>query len=288
MSDSPSTAFTRDDLMRLQEVTGAFLSHPTHEKRDAAAQPVVSDALATAEERLGIYATAYRLRLFEVLGGDFEAVHTLIGDDDFAALCRDYLTTHPPSHYSIRWAGQQFPAFVAQRESVLPVVREMAEFEWALGLALDAPEAHYLSVETLQQLPPEDWPALHLAAHPSLCRLDFHHDTPALWKAIDNDEPPRAPVQSETIVAWLVWRQPTEAAPEVHFRSLAPLEALALDAIIAADATGLSFAALGELLTPEVGPEEAPGHAINLLIQWLPAGMLVQPAALSTFSVQAD
>ncbi|MBU3007416.1 DNA-binding domain-containing protein [Cobetia amphilecti] len=274
---SPAGGADRSALMQLQETTGAYLATPSPDTRSAAAKAVISDQLASAEERLDIYAMAYRLRLFEVFGGDFEAVHTLIGDDAFGLLCRDYLAAHPPSHYSIRWAGQHFPAFVAAREPERSLVTEMAAFEWALGLALDVVDSPPLSVETLQTLAPEEWPELPLAAHPSLKRFLFHFDTPAIWKAIDNDEPPRAPVESDTPTPWIVWRQPTAGAPEVHYRSLEPLEDLALGAILAAGAEGLSFGRLGELLTPQVGAEQAPGVAINLLVQWLAAGLLIRP-----------
>ncbi|MCK8068645.1 DNA-binding domain-containing protein [Cobetia sp. 1CM21F] len=274
---SPAGGADRSALMQLQETTGAYLATPSPDTRSAAAEAVISDQLASAEERLDIYAMAYRLRLFEVFGGDFEAVHTLIGDDAFGLLCRDYLAAHPPSHYSIRWAGQHFPAFVAAREPERSLVTEMAAFEWALGLALDVVDSTPLSVETLQTLAPAEWPELTLAAHPSLKRFSFHFDTPAIWKAIDNDEPPRAPVESDTPTPWIVWRQPTAGAPEVHYRSLDALEDLALGAILAAGDEGLSFGRLGELLTPQVGAEQAPGVAINLLVQWLAAGLLIRP-----------
>ncbi|WP_324691244.1 DNA-binding domain-containing protein [Cobetia sp. D5] len=274
---SPAGGADRSALMQLQETTGAYLATPSPDTRSAAAEAVISDQLASAEERLDIYAMAYRLRLFEVFGGDFEAVHTLIGDDAFGLLCRDYLAAHPPSHYSIRWAGQHFPAFVAAREPERSLVTEMAAFEWALGLALDVVDSAPLSVESLQTLAPDEWPELALAAHPSLKRFSFHFDTPAIWKAIDNDEPPRAPVESDTPTPWIVWRQPTAGAPEVHYRSLEPLEDQALGAILAAGDEGLSFGRLGELLTPQVGAEQAPGVAINLLVQWLAAGLLIRP-----------
>ena len=274
---SPAGGADRSALMQLQETTGAYLATPSPDTRSAAAEAVISDQLASAEERLDIYAMAYRLRLFEVFGGDFEAVHTLIGDDAFGLLCRDYLAAHPPSHYSIRWAGQHFPAFVAAREPERSLVTEMAAFEWALGLALDVVDSAPLSVEALQTLAPEEWPELALAAHPSLKRFSFHFDTPTIWKAIDNDEPPRAPVESDTPTPWIVWRQPTAGAPEVHYRSLDALEDLALGAILAAGDEGLSFGRLGELLTPQVGAEQAPSVAINLLVQWLAAGLLIRP-----------
>ena len=273
---SPAGGADRSALMQLQETTGAYLATPSPDTRSAAAEAVISDQLASAEERLDIYAMAYRLRLFEVFGGDFEAVHTLIGDDAFGLLCRDYLAAHPPGHYSIRWAGQHFPAFVAAREPERSLVTEMAAFEWALGLALDVVDSAPLSVESLQTLSPDEWPELPLAAHPSLKRFSFHFDTPAIWKAIDNDEPPRAPVESDTPTPWIVWRQPTAGAPEVHYRSLDALEDLALGAILAAGDEGLSFGRLGELLTPQVGAEQAPGVAINLLVQWLAAGLLIR------------
>ena len=266
---SPAGGADRSALAQLQETTGAYLATPGPGTRNAAAESVISDQLASAEERLGIYAMAYRLRLFEVFGGDFEAVHTLIGDDAFGLLCRDYLAAHPPSHYSIRWAGQHFPAFVEAREPERSLVTEMAAFEWALGLALDVVDSAPLRVESLQTLSPDEWPELK--------RFSFHFDTPAIWKAIDNDEPPRAPVESDTPTPWIVWRQPTAGAPEVHYRSLDALEDLALGAILAAGDKGLSFGRLGELLTPQVGAEQAPGVAINLLVQWLAAGLLIRP-----------
>ena len=77
-------------------------------------------------------------------------------------------------------------AFVAAREPERSLVTEMAAFEWALGLALDVVDSAPLSVEALQTLPPEEWPELPLAAHPSLKRFSFHFDTPTIWKAIDN------------------------------------------------------------------------------------------------------
>lgn len=268
--------FDRNALTQLQETTGAYLVAPSPETRSSAAQAVISDQLASAEERLDIYAMAYRLRLFDVFGGDFEAVHTLIGDDAFGLLCREYLNAHPPSHYSIRWAGQHFPAFVAAREPERSLITEMAAFEWALGLALDSRDITPLSVETLQGLAPDEWPQLTLAAHPSLQRFMFHCDTPAIWKVIDNDEPPRAPIETDTPTPWIVWRQPTAGAPEVHYRSLEPLEDLALGAILAAGVDGLNFGRLGELLTPQVGAEQAPEVAIHLLVQWLAAGLLIR------------
>ncbi len=156
---SPAGGADRSALMQLQETTGAYLATPSPDTRSAAAEAVISDQLASAEERLDIYAMAYRLRLFEVFGGDFEAVHTLIGDDAFGLLCRDYLAAHPPSHYSIRWAGQHFPAFVAAREPERSLVTEMAAFEWALGLALDVVDSAPLSVEALQTLAPRSGPS---------------------------------------------------------------------------------------------------------------------------------
>ena len=67
---------------------------------------VTSTAQASAKERLGIYADAYRLRLIEVLEGDYPGVHTMVGDEQFDKLCRAYIDSYPSDNPNIRWFGR--------------------------------------------------------------------------------------------------------------------------------------------------------------------------------------
>ncbi len=224
---------------------------------------------ADPRERLGIYAEAYRLRLIEALATDYPAVHTLVGDEVFDRLARAYIDAHPPEHFSVRWYGRRLPAFLQSTGPYRdqPVLAEMAAFEWHLGEALDAADAAPLERAALTAVPPAKWETLRLAFHPSLRRLDLEWNAPALWSAIQEEQPPRPPERAPAPVPWLLWRQGIRA----YFRSLDAPEAEALDA--ARD--GEPFGALCERLAETRSPEDAARQAAAALERWVGEGLVV-------------
>ena len=121
---------------------------------------VGASAQASAQERLGIYANAYRLRLLEALDTDFPGLHTLVGDEEFDRLGRAYIDAHPSQHFSLRWYGHQVAAFLRATPPYAdhPVLAEMAQFEWAMSLAFDADDSPLVTVEDMLALPPEVGP----------------------------------------------------------------------------------------------------------------------------------
>ena len=101
---------------------------------------VVGDDKADARERMDLYAGAYRARLVDSLGVDYPGLWSMLGDEQFYALCLDYIRQHPSRHTSIRWFGDRLPAFLGKTSpyDAYPQVAEMAAFEWAQGLVFDA------------------------------------------------------------------------------------------------------------------------------------------------------
>jgi hypothetical protein len=251
-------------LHDLQKAFQAYLLNPAEQMSER----VVSDEQLSDAGRLGIYAKAYRLRLSEALGTDFPALHTLLGDAGFTAMARAYIEACPSRHFSIRWFGHQLSAFLSTHSEYKgkPVLAEMAAFEWALSHALDAADAPCLGVADLAGIPLETWPDLRFALHPSITRLDLWWNAPILWKAIDAKQPPQAPERSDTLQAWLVWRQDLAS----YFKSLDVAEAAALDTLRA----GGCFAQICEGLCETVDEEEVPLHAAQLLQHWLAKGLI--------------
>ncbi|MDX5370987.1 MAG: putative DNA-binding domain-containing protein [Pseudomonadaceae bacterium] len=216
---------------------------------------------------LRIYHNAYRARLLETLRGDYPALHAWLGDDEFDALLRAYLNAHPPSHFSLRWLGRDLAAFLERHlvpEQAAPLA-ELARLEWAFTLAFDAADASALGLADVAALPAEAWPALRVAAHPSLQRLPCRYNSLALWRAVKAgaDFPGSQPLAREELC--LVWRQELVC----RYRALAADEADALQCMLA----GASFAELcAELAASHA--ERAPALAAGWLKQWLQDGLL--------------
>lgn len=253
-----------NELGVLQRRFQNYLLHP----QDSLGDAIVGSSRLSVEERLYVYADAYRTRLADALRQDFPGLQALLGDQDFSALVQAYIAAHPSHHFSIRWFGGRLSDFLAEqpRYANRPWLAEMAGFEWALSAALDAADAPRLGTSELAVVAPERWPALCFELHPSVNRLDLLWDVPPTWKAIDEGARPSIPQRSEKPQSWLIWRKDLAS----YFCSLDPDEAWALDAV----RTGRSFAELCEGLCEWVAEEQIANHAAGLLRNWLAQGLI--------------
>lgn len=105
---------------------------------------------------LAIYHNAYQARLQEVLRGDYPAILNWLGDDEFEQLAAAYLRQNPSAHYSLRWLGNGFEAFIRQHlvpEQSAPLA-ELTALEWAFTLAFDAPPGTPLTMQDMATLAP--------------------------------------------------------------------------------------------------------------------------------------
>jgi len=253
-----------ETLRRLQEDFQGYLLTP-----DARIQPHVHGSEhVSAEERLAIYANAYRLRLLEALDTDYPGLHTALGDDDFDAMGRAYIAAHPSPYFSLRWFGDRMSEFLRTTApySQYPVFAEMATFEWAKSDAFDAADSAVANIGDMAAIPPDAWPGLRFVPHPSLRRLDLRWNVPTVWKEIDAGREPPELVESDYPVAWLLWRQDLLT----YFRSLNVDEAWSLDAM----QRGETFADICEGLTEWIDAQNVAVHAVGLLKQWLTDGLI--------------
>jgi hypothetical protein len=215
-----------------------------------------------------VYADGYRVRLVEALGSDYPALQGLIGEGAFDRMAREFIAAHPSRRPNLRWYGGELARFLARaprwhRRSLLA---ELAQFEWALGLAFDAADASPATVNDVGRVPPEDWPAMRLKLDPSVQLLSLRSSAPLAWRAvIAGDEPPR-PAMRRRPVDWLVWRK----GHEPYYRALAPAEARALGAA----AKGCRFDALCEEIERYLGNAQAAQRAAQFLKGWLGEGLI--------------
>lgn len=237
---------------------------------DRIARRIVDTPRVNAFTRLAIYSDAYRLRLLEALRVDFPALHTLAGDAEFERIGRAYIDAHPSGHFSIRYFGRRLAGFLQgeERWRDMPVFAEMAAFEWSLGLSFDATDSPSIGVEDMAAIPPQDWPHMRLGLHPSLQRLDLRWNVAALWKAIDEEQPPRSPVAGDHPQAWLIWRRELRTL----FRSMTVDEAWAIDTL----RQGECFAAICEGLCEWCEENHVAAQSALYLRRWVQDGLVVR------------
>lgn len=225
---------------------------------------VIGNERGDAQTRLGVYADAYRLRLLEILGNDYEALRLFLGADKFERMGRAYIEAHPSDTASVRWFGRHLPEFLrdAPGYAARPVLAEMARFEWSKGEVFDAPDAEPLPIATIAAVAPESWPHMHLQPHPALRRLDLRWNVPAICLAYEARQAvPKHRARAQHL-PWLLWR---DEALNIRWRPLGADEAAAIDALCA----GGSFGQICELLCQWVEPEQAAMHAAGLLKRWV-------------------
>ena len=231
---------------------------------------IEGDSAEFRNTRLGIYRDAYRLRLIEVLGTDYEVLHVYLGDDLFNALAGDYIDAHPSTFRNVRWFGGRLADFLRATPRYVehPELADIAQFEWSLGLAFDAPDDHAVRFEEVAAVAPDAWPALRFEPHPALRLLALRTNAVAIWKALKNDD---SAFELETFsepVTWAVWRK--QLSP--FFRSLDTDEAWALKAMISQESFGEICAGLCQW----VAEEDAAGRAASLLRGWVEEGWIAQ------------
>lgn len=229
---------------------------------------ILDNTQMSAARRLEIYYDAYRLRLLEVLTGDFPKLQMLMGEEDFEHLGRRYIAAYPSVYFSVRDFGQDLPAFLQANEAYKPhpYFAEMAAFEWALGNTLDAANAEILSIEALKTLEPAQWGSLGLRFHPAFQILKFRWDIPNIWQAIENDEAPREPIQLQEALTWIVWRFELQS----HFRSVNTEKALMLEMF----ETGARFGEICERLCEHMAEESVPAFALGFIQQCIAEGFV--------------
>jgi len=233
----------------------------------AVAQALVRDRPGLAPvERLDVYADMYFYRLRDCLAEDFVAVHAVVGAAAFHNLITDYLLAHPPTHFSLRFAGAHLPAFLRGHElsARWPYAADLAELEWAIVDAFDAPDAAPLEAAALAAVPEACWPALRFALAPSVQLLTLEWPVHEVWRAVQAAEVLPQLGRGQTRLR--VWRQDLR----VFHRAIDAAEAAGLDAL----RDGAAFAEVCACIVEADADGAGASRALALLSAWITDGVL--------------
>lgn len=204
------------NLAQLQTQFQAYLNDT--QTAVAFKQHMINDEKVGVDKRLSIYADAYRLRIIEALASAYPKLKMLVGDDFFDEAARLYIDKYPSHFCNMRWVGAQMAAHLQQILPQHPVAGQMAQFEWALGLAFDAEDAPSKTLQDLANIAPDNWPNLVFDLHPSLNLLDLQWNIVAIWNALDKETTP--PEATQKHAPCMIWRQDLNA----HFQTISDQE----------------------------------------------------------------
>lgn len=248
----------------LRDLQRAFAYHLLPRDHTAPRTPIaalVADDGIGAVRRLQVYHHAYRMRLLEALRDSYGHTLLYLGDDAFNAAALAYVEVHPSQHASLRWYGQDLPAFLGLRLTDEPEVAELALLDRTLRLAFDGPDAAPLTLDAVARMAPAQWADLPPRLHPTCTQLQLRFNTLALWQAVDqeHDAPPAAELQQPGDL--LVWRR----GHQPHFRSLSPMERDALAQL----QQGATFGDLCVALATRYPEVDAAAETGGLLRRWI-------------------
>jgi hypothetical protein len=219
---------------------------------------------------LSVYRHGYLSRLQECLGNDFAGLRAMLGEAAFDELTAAYVAAHPSRHANVRWLGRDMAEFIRRHPATKDRLdlAEMAQFEWALGLALDAADDDAMVADELMGLTGDEWGTLTVRPRANVQRLTLRTMAPKAWLRHETVTPGGLTVDpAERPVDWLVWRK--EIDPQ--FRSMELDEAWAFDAA----AAGTGFAALCEGIARFMPADQAAARAAGLLRVWIDARLLL-------------
>lgn len=250
--------------MRLASVQEMMFQAVTGEGALPETAALVRGGALTAEDRVGIYAEMYWLRMRDTLRGDFPLLHRFLGDEDFDVLVAKHVKRSPSTHYSLGRLGAGFGQTLREAAPAdLPWLADFAELEWARAESFVAPDAPSLVIGALAELNDETFTHARLVASPSVRLLTPTWDVLPMWRALEAEGDARS-VQVDSIRApVVVWRQ----GFKVFHVALSAAEGRALLSVL----QGLGLPTVCEAFAEAAEPVQAAFQAIG---SWVNEGMM--------------
>jgi len=254
-------------MSTLHELQHRFMDYLLAEST-AVVNDIESTSMLGAEDRLDIYASAYKLRLKEAITTDYDKLASYLGDEQFDQLMERYIDQYPSHADSLRYFSVNLPELVRD-EAPFNQVKELYEIaliERAFANSFDAKDLQFATLDELASLPAEAWATLQFSFQESVQILHLKYNSFPIWKALsDEGKPPKS--ERTGLTEWVLWRRSNLVS---HYRVLSKAESLLIDLAI----KGESFPVMCERLLDFFSEEETPMKAIGFLQSWIQEEML--------------
>jgi Putative DNA-binding domain len=174
---------------------------------DAPASRHISDDGLAPNARLKIHRNTFVGSLTTALRLSYPAVQRLVGAVFFEVAARLFIEAGPPRSAWLDSYGADFPDFLASFPPAgsFPYLPGVARLEWAVNVALHAPDVPALDLGCFSTFDRADHERVALVMHPAvgLVRSDFPVD--AIWRAVlAQDEAAMAAIDVDSGPVWLM------------------------------------------------------------------------------------
>jgi len=253
-------------MSNLQSIQHEFLNYLL-EKPSVIANTIISDDVS-ADQRLGLYADAYKLRLKEAMMTDYEQLHAYLGDEMFDQLMESYISEYPSNKESLRYFSQKLPEKLKadQPWSQAVELSELAAIEKAFCDSFDAADSQPVTLTMLSQVPLDNWPTLKIKFHNSVQLLSMATNSFQIWKALSENAIP--PEVEQDVTHWLIWRNDLVS----RYIAITDAEVSAFKVMM----VGSCFGDLCESLLEYYDEEQTPQQAVGILQSWISHGMVCE------------
>jgi hypothetical protein len=171
-------------MSSLRELQAVFRTALLEQDDGPLAIDVLPDGLG-ASARIAVYRHHVRTTLTEVLASTFSVVCRLVDRRFFGWLADCYIRKHPPVAPCLVEYGGDFPAFIEGFPAcaTLPWLADVAQLEWAMNLALHAPDVAPIGPLRLTVTSAEELGALVLEFEPSVTYVASRWPIDVIWRA---------------------------------------------------------------------------------------------------------
>jgi len=169
----------------LLELQRAFAGALLDEDDVSVACHIAEQGFSVAE-RLSIYRNTCRSTLIEALRMTYPALDRLVGHAFFDMAAARFIRAHPCRSGYLNEYGAGLADFLAGLESAsgLPYLADVARFEWALGVAANAPDRPMLDPRVLAEVSGDRHASLRFEPHPSLSFLALAYPADQIADAV--------------------------------------------------------------------------------------------------------
>jgi hypothetical protein len=150
---------------------------------DSYAQTICDSGLSGAR-RLAIYQHGVSIGFSDALGGVFEAVKKLVGDQYFAHVTESYVRDHPSRSGNVHDFGEMLPGYLERFSGIeaLPYLPDVARLEWIYHAAFHSPMGEMLNINKLAQVPEAQYDQLTLTLSPACHLLQSNFPVLRIWQ----------------------------------------------------------------------------------------------------------
>lgn len=149
---------------------------------------ILADRFAP-RERMQVYRNNLFISLREALAAVFPSIHSLVGEDFFAATAREFSRQHPPHSGNLHDFGREFGDFLSlfPPAASLPYLADVARLEWAWHECYHAAEPPPFDFAALGRVPAEQYERLRFTLQAAVRLVESKFPVVRIWEVNQPD-----------------------------------------------------------------------------------------------------